>query len=104
MALPAIGDGEYLDRGGNSNEAALIGLGTRTVKVCPSGAGSFYIGGSSSALVGFFGKTPVVQRPYTASVHATSALASSTDFAAAQTAIVKEIMLTLIGLGIYATA
>lgn len=63
--------------------------------------------GKSAALgglVGFYGKTPVVQRTYAASIHNTTALASSTDFAAAQTAIVHEIMNTLIALGIYATA
>ena len=56
-----------------------------------------------SGKIGFYGITPVVQRPYTASVHATSALASSTDFAAAQLAVVHELMKTMIGLGIYAT-
>ena len=62
--------------------------------------------GKTSALsgtVGFYGKVPIVQRPYTASVHNTTALASSTDFAAAQLAVVHELMKTMIGLGIYAT-
>ncbi len=58
----------------------------------------------SSDKIGFWGKAPVAQRAYVASVHNTSALASSTDFAAGQTAILKEVMSTLIGLGIYASA
>ena len=59
---------------------------------------------TSSDKVGFWGKVPVAQRAYVASVHNTSALASSTDFAAGQTAILAEVMNTLIGLGIYASA
>mgnify|MGYP003450343400 FL=1 len=59
---------------------------------------------TSSDKVGFWGKVPVTQRAYVSSVHNTAALASSTDFAAAQTAILAEVMNTLIGLGIYATA
>jgi hypothetical protein len=59
---------------------------------------------TSSDKVGFWGKVPVAQRAYVASVHNTTALASSTDFAAGQTAILAEVMNTLIGLGIYATA
>lgn len=53
--------------------------------------------------VAFFGNVPVVQRPYSSAVHATSALASSTDFGATQLAAVQEIQKTLIGLGIWAT-
>lgn len=67
----------------------------------PSGA---IICSTSSDKVGFWGKVPVAQRAYVASVHNTSALASSTDFAAGQTAILAEVMNTLIGLGVYATA
>lgn len=50
-----------------------------------------------------YGNVPVVQRPYSSAVHATSALASSTDFGATQLAAVQEIQKTLIGLGIWAT-
>jgi len=67
----------------------------------PSGA---IICSVSSDKVGFWGKVPVTRRAYVASVHNTTALASSTDFAAGQTAILAEVMNTLIGLGIYATA
>lgn len=59
---------------------------------------------TSSDKIGFWGKAPVAQRAYVASVHNTTALASSTDFAAGQTAILAEVMNTLIGLGVYATA
>jgi hypothetical protein len=54
--------------------------------------------------VGFYGITPVVRRPYSSAVHATSALATSSDFGATQLAALQEVQKTLIGLGIYATA
>lgn len=60
--------------------------------------------GDSSSKVAFYGAVPVVQRPYSSAVHATSALASSTDFGATQLAAVREIQNTLIGLGIWSTA
>jgi len=58
---------------------------------------------ASADKVGFYGKAPVAQRPYSSAVHATSALASSSDFGATQLAAVQEIQKTLIGLGIWAT-
>lgn len=67
----------------------------------PDGA---QVGKSASEKVAFYGAVPVVQRPYSSAVHATSALASSTDFGATQLAAVQEIQKTLIGLGIWATA
>lgn len=60
-------------------------------------------GGTATDKIGCYGKVPVVQRPYSSAVHATSALASSTDFGATQLAAVQEIQKTLIGLGIWAT-
>lgn len=60
-------------------------------------------GGSSTDKVAFYGNTPVVQRPYSSAVHATSAQATSTDFGATQLATLQEIQKTLIGLGIWAT-
>ena len=60
-------------------------------------------GGSSADKIGFYGAAPVIQRAYSSAVHATSALASSTDFGATQLAAVQEIQKTLIGLGIWAT-
>lgn len=93
MTIPKVGDGQYLGHG-NTNETLVVGKGAQPVR----------IGDTSSALVGFYGKTPVVQRTYVASVHNTTALASSTAFAAAQTAIVAELMNTMIALGVYPTA
>jgi len=61
-------------------------------------------GGSSADKLGFYGATPVVQRTFVASLMNTTAIASSTDFGATQTACLQEIMNTLIGLGIWATA
>ena len=58
---------------------------------------------TSSDKIGFWGKVPVSQRAFTASVHNTTALATSTDFGATQLAALQEIQNTLIGLGIYAT-
>lgn len=62
--------------------------------------------GKSAALggtIGFYGKTPVVQRTFVASLHNTTAIASSTDFTAAHLAVVQELMNTMIALGIYPT-
>lgn len=67
----------------------------------PAGA---QIGKSATEKVAFYGAVPVVQRPYSSAVHATSALASSSDFGATQLAAVQEIQKTLIGLGVWATA
>lgn len=58
---------------------------------------------SSSDKVGFYGKVPVAQRPYTAAVHATTAQAVSASFGATQLATLQEIQNTLIGLGVWAT-
>lgn len=62
------------------------------------------IGKSASEKVGFYGAVPVAQRAYSSAVHATAALASSTDFGATQLAAVQEIQKTLIALGVWATA
>lgn len=83
MALPRATDVEY--------------VGT-------SGSGGVCIGQSASELVGFYGIAPVAQRAYSSAVHATSALASSSDFGATQLAALQEIQKTLIALGVWATA
>jgi hypothetical protein len=63
-------------------------------------------GGSASDKVSFYGKVPVVQRPYSSAVHATSGLVTSAGslFVASHLAAIQEIQLTLIGLGVWATA
>ena len=63
-------------------------------------------GGSASDKLGLYGKVPVVRRPYSSAVHATSALVTSAGslFVASHLAAIQEIQNTLIGLGIYATA
>lgn len=68
------------------------------------GGGPILVGDSPTCKIGHYGATPVVQRAYSSAVHATSALASSSDFGATQLAAVQEIQNTLIGLGIWATA
>lgn len=83
MALPAAMDVEELGAGGS---------------------GGMRMGRSATELIGFYGATPVAQRAYSSAVHATSALASSTDFGATQLAAVQEIQKTLIALGVWATA
>lgn len=60
-------------------------------------------GGSASDKIGFYGKVPVVQRPYSSALHATSGISSSSDFGATQLAWAQEVQKTLIGLGIWAT-
>ena len=96
MALPAVGDGSVVGDG-NTNETMCIGslptTSTRKVQI-----------GASTGYVGFYGVTPVVRRPYTASVHNSTALATSSDFGASQLAALQEIQKTLVGLGIYATS
>lgn len=67
----------------------------------PDGA---QVGKSATEKVAFYGGVPVAQRAYSSAVHATSALASSSDFGATQLAAVQEIQKTLIALGIWATA
>ena len=59
--------------------------------------------GLSGAKVGFYGKVPVVQRPYSSALHATSGISSSADFGATQLAWAQEVQNTFIGLGIWAT-
>lgn len=83
MALPSAGDVEYI--GAN-------------------GPGGMCFGLSASEKIGFYGIAPVAQRAYSSAVHATSALATSTDFGATQLAALQEIQKTLIALGIWATA
>jgi hypothetical protein len=61
-------------------------------------------GKSASEKIGFYGKTPIIQRPYTAAVHNTTGVATSTDFGATQLAAIQEIQNTLTALGIWATA
>lgn len=59
--------------------------------------------GRSDGAIGFYGITPIVQRPYTSSVHLSSEIASSTDFAASQLAVLNECQATFVALGIWAT-
>ena len=61
-------------------------------------------GGSASDKIGFYGKVPIVQRPYSSAVHLSSEIASSTTFSTAHLAVVNEIQQTLVALGIWATA
>lgn len=61
------------------------------------------IGNASTDKVGFYGKIPVVIRPYSSAVHATSGYVSSASFGPTQLAIQVEIANTLVGLGIWAT-
>ncbi len=60
-------------------------------------------GSAAADKVGFYGKVPVIQRPYSSAVHATSGYASSASFGAAQLAIQVEMANTFVGLGIWAT-
>jgi hypothetical protein len=66
-------------------------------------ADGLQLGAASTAKLGFYGKVPVVIRPYSSAVHATSGYVSSASFGATQLAIVVEIANTLVGLGIWAT-
>lgn len=92
MALPKVGDGEQVGDG-NTGEQLNVGAGAQAVRVA-----------AATGSAGFYGKVPVVQRPYSSAVHATSAVASSSAFGATQLAVLQEIQDTLIGLGVWATA
>ena len=94
-------------------DQAIVG---GTVDNTPIGAtttstGAFTALSASGALthtgttVGVYGTVPVVQRPYSSAVHATSALVTSAGslFVASHLAAIQEIQNTLIGLGIWAT-
>jgi len=58
----------------------------------------------ATATLGFYGVTPVIQRPYTSGVHLSGEIATSTDFAADQLAALNEIQATFVALGWWATA
>jgi hypothetical protein len=68
--------------------------------------GGLQIAKTAADLVGFYGKVPVVQRTFAASLHNTSAMVTSAGslFQATHVAQIQEIQNTLIGLGIWATA
>lgn len=61
-------------------------------------------GGSASEKIAMYGAAPVSQRPFISSRMDTTAVASSTDFAAGQLAVLHEIMNTLRGVGLWPTA
>lgn len=102
MALPQVGDG-YQAGDGNTNETLNVGASNQAV-VIARGTGGVKLGNAATSKVGFYGLAPSAQRPYSSAVHATSALASSSDFGATQLAAVQEIQNTLIALGVWATA
>lgn len=83
MALPSATDVEYV--GTNGTGGTVVGL-------------------TAEKKVGFYGKAPVAQRAYSSAVHATAGVATSASFGATQLAALQEIQLTLIGLGVWATA
>ena len=76
---------------------------TASVEVLGSGSpdGTLVVG--TGEKVAFYGRTPVVIRPYSSAVHATAGIAVSASFGATQLAAIQEIQNTLIGLGIFAT-
>lgn len=61
-------------------------------------------GQTASEKIAFYGAVPVSRRAFVASRMDTTAVASSTDFAAGQLAVLHEIMNTLRGVGLWPTA
>lgn len=63
-------------------------------------------GTDAAEKISMYGATPVIQRAYTSSLHATAAMVTSAGslFQATHVAQIQEIQKTLIGLGIWATA
>ena len=74
---------EYLSIGDNSEDGTVIAL--------------------SDGKVGFYGITPIVQRPYTSGAHLSSEITSSADFGATQRTALLEVMDTFIAMGIWGT-
>jgi hypothetical protein len=90
MALPQIGDGEQIGDG-NTGEVLLVGRSGQSLQ----------IGGTAATTVGFYGKTPVVQRA-TATTHTTTNVVTSASYGTLQVAQMQEVMNTLAGLGLWA--
>jgi hypothetical protein len=64
------------------------------------------LGTATGSTVGFYGKVPVVQRTFVSSLHNSTAMVTSAGslFQATHVAQIQEIMNTLTGLGVWATA
>ncbi len=64
------------------------------------------LGTAAGSTVGLYGKVPVVQRTFVSSLHNSTAMVTSAGslFQATHVAQIQEIMNTLTGLGIWATA
>jgi len=90
MALPQVGDG-YQVGDGNRNEELEVGAGAQPVRV----------GGSTSATLGFYGKTPASLRA--SSVQAASVVSASSyiTVGANLAAWAAEVNATLTGLGLW---
>lgn len=82
-----------------NSTTALSGATTISGTTTLSGATSH-----TGSTLGFYGKTAGAQRAYSSAVHATSAASVSASFGATQLAILQELVLTNIALGIWATA
>jgi hypothetical protein len=83
---------------GVANSTADIDSGVAT--------GLSSLGTAAGSTVGLYGKVPVVQRTFVASLHNSTAMVSSAGslFQATHVAQIQEIMATLTALGIWATA
>lgn len=77
--------------------ATHSGLALKVTTATASGA--VVLGDAAADTVGFYGSAGSSQRA--SSVQATTNIASSTDFAAAQLAVVQEIMNTLTAAGLW---
>jgi hypothetical protein len=112
MAIPVVGDGEYLGAGntnetlriGKSTQAVVVGDSTGAVTIGGSGAATVTIGAAATATIGFYGKTPVVRRTFSSAVHVTTNVTTSASFGTSQLAVLNELQNTMIGLGIWATS
>ena len=90
MALPQVGDG-YQVGDGNRNEELEVGAGAQPVRV----------GGTTSATLGFYGKTPASQRA--SAVQAASVVSASSYITIGSNlaAWAAEVNATLTGLGLW---
>ena len=90
MALPQVGDG-YQVGDGNRDEELEVGAGTQAVRV----------GGTTSATLGFYGKTPAAQRAAAIQAASVVSVASYISVSTNLSVFAAEVAATLTGLGLW---
>ena len=89
MALPTIGDGEQIGDG-NLNETLNVGRATQLVQI-----------GGTGGTIGFYGKTPAVQRAAAIQAASVVSAASYISVSTNLATFAAEVAATLTGLGLW---